>query len=50
MRLRLPGFKKKSAYEDDKVVNPTHRSPLALGEIPGFHFLLDTRIEPIPGP
>jgi hypothetical protein len=34
-RLRLPDFKK---HEGDKVVSPTHRPPLAPGNIPGTHF------------
>jgi len=36
-KLRLPGFMK-TAQDSGKVVRPTHRPPLATGNIPGTHF------------
>jgi len=36
-RLRFPDFKT-MAHEGSKVVSPTHRPPLPLGNISGTHF------------
>jgi hypothetical protein len=40
--LRVPGgcfqISRQSAHEGVKVVSPTHRSPLLLGNIPGTRF------------
>jgi hypothetical protein len=36
--VEAPRFQKQSAYEDGKVVSPTHRPPLPQESIHGTHF------------